>query len=802
MKVILKVARTELNTLFYSPIAWFLLIVFWIQCGATFFNMMEFVTRQAEMSGDKQEFYTSITDTVFLGARGLFKHVMDNLYLYIPLLTMSLISREISSGTIKLLYSSPVSMHEIVLGKYIAMMVYSLLLVLVVGVYLVSGMMNIWHADTGMLLTALFGFYLLLCAYAAIGLFMSSLTGYQVVAAVSTFVMIGIFSYIGTVWQDIGFVRELTYYLSINGRTQKMLSGLITSKDVLYFVVIAYMFLGLTIYKLKAGMESKSVAVKLARYVAIVASALLIGYISSIPGLVGYWDTTRDQSRTLTPQVQKIVKELGDEPLEVTAYVNLLDRYYYLGSPTSTNQNKARWEPYQRFKNNIVLNKVTYYDTLPSMDMQRYYAGKTLQQVAEHYAKTLNVDLKDILSPEQIRKQIDLMGENNRYVMQLKWKGRTTFLRVFDDIMTWPSETEVAAALQRLQQVTLPRVAFVNSELERNIDKSGDRDYKVLTNTPSFRHSLVNQGFDVMSLSLENDTIPAGIAALVLADPLMHLSDTALAKLRRYIENGGSMLIAGEPGRQTVLNPLLQDLGVQLADGMVINESRDDAPNFVKAYVQKEAGEFYKPLQKAITDSVLLNMPGTACLHYKTDGPFSVMPLVKTHPHKSWQRIKPVNLETMVRASVAKQPTARDNTVHYAAQTDAAVRAPHNDSSGTITFNPEDGDALGPLTTAAALSRTVNGKEQRIIVTGDADFLSNKELSRRQPSANFLFSTAVFRWITGGQFPIEASRPEQRDKKVRTTLDELKVQRLMYLYGAPGVLLVVGCVVLVRRKRK
>ncbi len=138
-------------------------------------------------------------------------------------------------------------------------------------------------------------------------------------------------------------------------------------------------------------------------------------------------------------------------------------------------------------------------------------------------------------------------------------------------------------------------MAFVNSELERQTDKSGDRDYKILTNTPGFRHSLLNQGFDVMNVSLENDSIPSGISALVLADPLVNLSDNAMAKLRQYIDNGGNMLIAGEPGRQSVLHPLLKDLGVQLDEGMVINESTNDAPNFVSAYVQKEAGAFYKP---------------------------------------------------------------------------------------------------------------------------------------------------------------------------------------------------------------
>src|SRR5690606_25246001 len=119
----------------------------------------------------KQEFYASITNWVFLSQPGMFNNVMGNLYLYIPLLTMSLISRELSNGTIKLLYSSPVSMYEIVFGKYIAMLVYSLILVSIVAVYLVCGVMNIPNAETGMMLSSLFGFFLLLCAYSAIGLF-------------------------------------------------------------------------------------------------------------------------------------------------------------------------------------------------------------------------------------------------------------------------------------------------------------------------------------------------------------------------------------------------------------------------------------------------------------------------------------------------------------------------------------------------------------------------------------------------------------------------------------------------------
>lgn len=799
MKVILKVAKTELRTLFYSPIAWFLMAVFMVQCGISFFAQIDSVTRFIDMSGTKQEFYAPITEFTYLGMRGLFYEVMDNLYLYIPLLTMSLISREISSGTIKLLYSSPVKMYEIVLGKYLSMMVYSLVLVLIIGLFVVFGIVNIQHAETGILLSALIGFYLLLCAYAAIGLFMSCLTGYQVVAAISTFVMIGILSYIGRIWQDISFVRELTYYLSISGRTQRMLMGLITTKDVLYFIIIIYIFLGLSISRLRAGMESKSMTVKAIRNLAIIASALLIGYVSSIQGLVGYWDTTSDQSRTLTPRIQQIVKNLGDEPLEVTAYVNLLDnRFYQFGSPTSYNTNRAKWDPYLRFKSNIIFNKVTYYDSVPSRTM-RSQTGKSLKEVAEQYAKSLDVDLKDILTPQQVAKQIDLTGEGGRYMMQLKWKGRTARLRVFEDPLVWPTETEVAAALQRLQKTTLPKIAFVNSELEREIDKSGDRDYKMLTNLPTLRQSLVNQGFDVISISLDNDSIPRNIATLVIADPRIEFSAAASAKLEQYIAAGGNLFIAGEPGKQQVLNPLLGKMGVRLNEGTVIQESVNNAPDFVSALINKNAASFYRLLEYTIGDSVRLTMPGAAGISYGARGPFTIQPLVSTDATTTWNHLQPVDFQTMIHARVkaaATHPADSSKGAH------SLLASKRRDSIGTLTFREADGDVMGPQTTAVRLERTINGKQQRVIITGDADFLSNKELTRYDRTANFVFSTALFRWLSGGEFPVDTGRPPAKDKKMNITLEQIKVQRIIYVWILPAALLIGAFILLTRRKRK
>ena len=389
MKLIFKIAKSELRNLFYSPIAWFLTIAFLVECAITYTKVLNNFASQQEMGGMGLQYMHNLTQEVFMSPyQGLFPSIMQNLYLYIPLLTMGLISREINGGTISLLYSSPVKVREIVFGKYLAMMIYSFILLFVIGIFMTAGIFDIKAADYGMLLSAALGFYLLLCAYSAIGLFMSSLTSYQIVAAVSTFVMIGILSYIGTLWQSVDFVRDLTYFLSLSGRTNHMLGGLITTKDVIYFLVIVYIFLGLTIYKLQSGRETKPWFVAAGRYVAIVISALVIGYITSRPALIGYLDTTANQNNTLTPNAQQIVKELGNDKLEVTAYSNFLDNYYWFGMPEARNQYLQNWEDYLRFKPDIEFHFVNYYDMPLALGYNLFegYKGKTIKQIAEQRA--------------------------------------------------------------------------------------------------------------------------------------------------------------------------------------------------------------------------------------------------------------------------------------------------------------------------------------------------------------------------------------------------------------------------------
>ena len=113
LRLILRIARTELAVLFYSPVAWLLLIAFTCQVGFDFMNILTEIVKIKAL-GNTITF--SVTAGFVLGLKGIYEVIQETIYLYIPLLTMNLMSREYSSGSIKLLYSSPVNSIQIITG--------------------------------------------------------------------------------------------------------------------------------------------------------------------------------------------------------------------------------------------------------------------------------------------------------------------------------------------------------------------------------------------------------------------------------------------------------------------------------------------------------------------------------------------------------------------------------------------------------------------------------------------------------------------------------------------------------------
>ena len=121
MKTIYNIAKNELRQLFYSPIAWILLVIFFVQCGSAFAEVMSVLLRLKALG---QGLY-AVTNQVFQeNWNGVYPSIQGYLFIYIPLITMGIMSREKTSGTEKLLLSSPVSEVSIVVGKFLSMVFY------------------------------------------------------------------------------------------------------------------------------------------------------------------------------------------------------------------------------------------------------------------------------------------------------------------------------------------------------------------------------------------------------------------------------------------------------------------------------------------------------------------------------------------------------------------------------------------------------------------------------------------------------------------------------------------------------
>jgi ABC-2 type transport system permease protein len=766
MRKIVRIARFELSALFFSPVAWIVLIIFTIQSGMGFTRWFQIYSRAQRMG----QHLDTMTAHIFSGRFSFYGGVKDTLYLYIPLLTMGLMSREISSGSIKLLLSSPVKVRDIVLGKYLAMMAYCGMLIMILVLFILAAGYSMHAMDYGLVICGLLGLYLLICAYSAIGLYMSTLTAYQVVAAISTLAVLALLNFVGDLFQTNDAVRHITYFLSISGRTERFIDGLISSEDVIYFAIIIVLFLFLTGMKLQAGRESRSVAVKAVRYTTLFSLLFLAGYLSSRPALTGYVDMTATKTQTLTAAAREVIAKM-DKPLRITTYVNLLAEKYYRARPEDNSMDEARFDQYRRYIPGLKMDYVYYYDTTDNDELYKDNPGLSTKAIARKRAYAEGMDFRKVLSPDQLRQQIDLRPEKNRLVRIMRYGDRKIALRYYDDMMTFASEEEFTAALKRLvEPETVPRIGFLTGNGERTNARAGDADYKTVTQELGFRYALINQGFDIDTVSLSSGSgsgrdsvagsgrgggsaIDTGLTALVIADPKTAFTAPGLEKIKQYVVAGGNLLIAAEPDHQGLLNPVVKDLGVTFAEGRLTQKSQDFAPDFVLAHFSPAADGFSAQLASLRKEGDIVATPGVTGLEFGD---------------------------------------TRDS---------ALPRAPSSDTRDSA-FHIVPLLVDGPIPVAIALTRKIGSKEQRIVIAGDADFMSTAEMVRHTPrTANFDFTTALFSWLDYGVYPVDTSRPKTYDA-ININRDGILLARIAFFCVLPLLLLAWGTLLLVIRKRR
>ncbi len=168
----------------------------------------------------------------------------------------------------------------------------------------------------------------------------------------------------------------------------------------------------------------------------------------------------------------------------------------------------------------------------------------------------------------------------------------------------------------------------------------GERGYSIGTAAKGSRIALINNGFDVDTISLDNNDIPVGkenIAMVVLADPKTELSALKKQKLQQYIDAGGNMLILGEPGKEDMLNPVTKPLGIQFDKGNLIQVSRHYSPDLIGPYLTDSAANLADEnklilLRNKTIDSLYSSMESVTPLLFSDSGAFAIHPLAKAMP--------------------------------------------------------------------------------------------------------------------------------------------------------------------------
>ncbi len=232
----------ELRQLFSSPLAWVLLALMQLVLNWIFLGHLDaFLEIQSQLMQIANP--PGVTEIIIVPT---FAMAAIILLMITPLLTMRLIAEERRNNTMTLLISAPISMTDIVLGKFLGLMVFLFLIIVLLAGTSVSLLVG-GTLDFGLLLSNVLGLLSVVACFASLGLYVSSLTAHPTIAAIGTLgVLLGLWV-VDIVASDMdSYARNFSLLKHFDHFNR----GLVDSFSVAYFVLFIVTFLILTIRRL------------------------------------------------------------------------------------------------------------------------------------------------------------------------------------------------------------------------------------------------------------------------------------------------------------------------------------------------------------------------------------------------------------------------------------------------------------------------------------------------------------------------------------------------------------------------
>lgn len=454
----------------------------------------------------------------------------------VPVLTMRILAEERHQKTDQLILTAPVSVGGIVIGKFLALATVFAIPTAVICTYPL--ILSLWGTISfGESYLAILGFFLYGLACIAIGVFVSSLTESQVIAAVITFgilflgyVMSGLCNMIS---QTGNLLTKFLSAFDMVNRFERFLNGSLQLTGILYFLSVIALFLVFTVQSVqKRRYQVSSKALGMGVYssgVILISAAILVlvnFFAAELPSKYTVFDVTADRLYSLTDETRKMISELEED---VNIYV--LAREAQADATLDTTLKN-----YADLSSRI---KISYVDPAVNPKFFTKYTDE-------------NITSNSVIVESGKRSKV--INYNNIYQSEFDYATYSSTVTGYD------GEGQITSAIAYVTTDEMPNLYM----LEGHGELSFESEFTAAIEKANIDYETINL--------LQYDAVPDDAQCVLLYAPTQDLSDDDTEKLLAYMEKGGDVIfISTYTGKELPnFNRLLDFYGIQVTDGLVI----------------------------------------------------------------------------------------------------------------------------------------------------------------------------------------------------------------------------------------
>ena len=344
----------------------------------------------------------------------------------------------------------------------------------------------------------------------------------------------------------------------------------------------------------------------------------------------------------------------------------------------------------------------------------------------------LSVRFVDPASAPQLMREKDIRGNGE---LRLGYAGREAALRNL-------SEADFLGALMRLTRPRDSHVAYSFGSGERDLRGAANFDLGRFGDALAAR-GIIPQPLDLML----HPAVPDNLDLLIITEPRTPLLPGIGTALAAHVAAGGNVLWLTDPGEDLGMEPLLQALSLRILPGSLVDARAGDLGIDDPRNVMVRA---YPPHPVTRDFSMATIFFGVSALEAAADSSWHSEPIVASGGN-TWNESGPI--------------------------------------IGQISIDEDQGERRGPLAAALALTREHPRGEQRAVVFGDADFLSNQFLGN---GGNLDLGLKVVEWLLADERGIALPARLTVDRRLELTDARLAGLAGIFLVAIPGLLLAVG----------